>query len=266
MTNNALLFEVDDAVATLTFNRPEALNTLSPELRTAIVGAVERLEAATDIRCVVIRGAGSAFMAGGDVKDYYERVGQDREALRDELLARIQLLNKAILALRDLRLPVIASVHGAAAGAGLSLMMACDLAIAADDTVFTLAYSRIGASPDCSGSFFLPRLVGLKKAMEIALLGDRFDAEAARTLGIVNWVVPGDELETETRRLAARLASAPTMALAATKMLLNRSLGSSIEAQLDAEAASFAECSMSDDFAEGVRAFVEKRKPQFRGY
>lgn len=265
MTADAVIFELSDGVARITFNRPDALNALSPELRSGFIAAVARVKNEPTVRCLVLRGAGKAFMAGGDVKGYYARLDVDRMALHDELLQRIGAMNEAIVSLRNMALPVIASVHGAVAGAGLSLMLACDLAIAARETVFTLAYSRIGTSPDCSGSFFLPRLVGLRKAMEIALLGDRFDADKAGDYGLVNWVVPTDQLEDETDKLAARLAGAPTKALAATKRLLNKSFDSELEAQLRDEAVSFATCSLSDDFAEGVRAFVEKRKPDFRG-
>ncbi|MFQ5534919.1 MAG: enoyl-CoA hydratase/isomerase family protein [Sphingomonadales bacterium] len=265
MTASAILLELSGGVATLTFNRPGELNTLSPQLRTAFIEAVAQLETLDDLRCLVIRGAGPAFMAGGDIKGYYKRLDGDRSKLRDDLRHRIGAMNSAIVSLRNLPIPVVASVHGAVAGAGLSLMMACDLVIAADETVFTLAYSRIGVSPDCSGSFFLPRILGLRKAMEIALLGDRFDAATAHDLGLVNWVVPTAQLAGETDKLAIRLAASPTRALATTKALLNQSFDTALEAQLGAEAIGFGDCVMSDDFAEGVRAFVEKRKPIFSG-
>ncbi|MGO8866659.1 MAG: enoyl-CoA hydratase-related protein, partial [Alphaproteobacteria bacterium] len=142
---------------------------------------------------------------------------------------------------------------------------ACDLAIAADDAFFTLAYSLIGTSPDGSGTYHLPRIVGMKKAAEIALLAERFDAATALALGIVNKVVPVDRLEGETEALAARLAAGPTHAYGNTKRLLGRALSSTLEAQLQAEAESFADCTASEDFVEGVRAFVEKRKPRFGG-
>jgi 2-(1,2-epoxy-1,2-dihydrophenyl)acetyl-CoA isomerase len=156
-------------------------------------------------------------------------------------------------------------VRGAAAGFGLSLMMACDLAIAADNAYFTLAYTLIGASPDGGSTFSLPRIVGQKKAMEIALLGDRFDASTAERLGIVNRVVPAAALEEETARLAARLASGPTAVYARTKTLLQASLNASLPAQLQAEAEAFAASAAEPDFREGLAAFIEKRKPQFKG-
>ena len=144
-------------------------------------------------------------------------------------------------------------------------MMAADLAVASTDAFFTLAYCRIGTSPDGGGSFHLPRIVGLRKAMEIALLGDRFDAETAHGLGLVNYLVPADELEAETEKLARRLADGPAEAIGRTKALLMRSLDSSLEEQLAAEAESFAGCAATADFAEGVTAFVEKRQPRWVG-
>lgn len=143
--------------------------------------------------------------------------------------------------------------------------MACDLAIASEDAYFTLAYCLIGTSPDGGGTFHLPRIVGLRKAMELALLGNRFDAAQAKDLGILNWVVPGDQLEAETTKLAGRLAKGPTQALGRTKTLLSRSLGNSLEQQLGLEAENFAACAASEDFAEGIGAFVNKRKAAFKG-
>ena len=155
--------------------------------------------------------------------------------------------------------------QGAAAGFGLSLILACDLAIAAEDAFFTFAYIKIGTSPDGSGTYFLPRTVGMKKAMEIAMLGDRFDAATALQLGILNRVVPAADLATETRALAERLAAGPTHAIANTKALLHDSWNNTMETQLANEAVSFADCAATDDWVEGVTSFAEKRKPVFRG-
>jgi len=160
---------------------------------------------------------------------------------------------------------VIASVEGAAAGFGMSLMLACDLAIAAETSYFSLAYISIATSPDGSGTFFLPRIVGLRRAMEISLLGERFDAKRAFELGLINRVVTAERLGAETEALAARLAKGPTHAYGATKRLLNASLDRPLEAQLEAEAMSFANCSTTADFVEGITAFTEKRKPAFKG-
>ena len=218
------------------------------------------------MRCVVLRGAGDHFMAGGDIKGFHGRLAETTPVERSgHFRAKIHGLHPAIAAIRRMPKPVVASLRGAAAGFGLSLALATDLAIAAEDAYFTLAYCRIGTSPDGGSSFHLPRLVGLRKAMEIALLGDRFDAETAHSLGLVNWVVPSAELEAETAKLAGRLALGPGVALGETKALLNASLGNALEAQLALEAESFASCAATQDFAEGVTAFVEKRHAKFQG-
>ena len=161
--------------------------------------------------------------------------------------------------------PVVASVSGPAAGFGLSLTMACDLVIAADNAFFTLAYVNIGASPDGGSTFALPRILGSKKAAEIAFLGDRFDAATAKELGLVNWVVPVKDLKNETGKLAARLANGHTAVLGRTKSLLQQSLNTTLESQLQAEATNFAVSAGEPDFAEGISAFIAKRKPKFKG-
>ena len=260
-----LLMEVRDGIATLTLNRPEVLNALSGEMVEDLKAALLGIERDETVRCGVIRGAGEHFMAGGDLKNFATAATLGAEERRALFEGFIHDLHPAIITLRRMRKPVLASVRGAAAGFGLSLAMACDLVIAADDAFFTLAYVNIGTSPDGSGTYFLPRLVGMKKAMEIALLGDRFDAATAKEYGIVNFVVPSGDLDKETVALATRLANGPTHAMGNTKLLLNASLEHSLESQLQAEAVSFADCSATDDWAEGVTAFAQKRTPVFKG-
>ena len=169
-----------------------------------------------------------------------------------------------MFAMRRMPKPIIASCRGAAAGAGVSMALACDLVIAADDAFFTLAYCKIGTSPDGSSSFHLPRAVGIKRAMEIALLGDRFSAQTAKDIGMINFIVPNDELESETQKLANRLAAGP-MSLEAARSACLRSLESEFESQLQAEAEYFSDCASTRDFKEGVTAFIEKRAPRFTG-
>ncbi len=171
----------------------------------------------------------------------------------------------AVQALRRMPKPVLASVHGACAGAGFSILCAADLAIAADNARFSLAYANIGTSPDGGSSYFLPRLVGYKKAMELTLLPDLFDAATAQARGLVNWVVPLAELAQETARIAGRLANGPTRAYAEAKRLMNDSPGRSMETQMEEELFAFARCAQTQDFADGVTGFVEKRRPQFKG-
>ncbi|MSO74794.1 MAG: enoyl-CoA hydratase [Alphaproteobacteria bacterium] len=257
--------EIENAVATITLNRPEALNALNIELAKALADAVLGVEVDEGVRCVVIRGAGGHFMAGGDLKFFKATLNEPAGERRRFFRAMVETVHPTMIALRRMNKPVIASVEGAAAGFGMSLMLACDLAIAAENAYFSLAYVNIGTSPDGSGTFFLPRAVGLRRAMEIALLGERFDAKRALELALINRVVSTEALGAETEKLARRLANGPTLAIAATKQLLNRSLEVPLEAQLEAEAASFSACAASEDFVEGINAFIEKRKPAYRG-
>lgn len=256
---------ITNGIATLTMNRPEARNALSNEMRSQLADALHDIEMDEAVRCVVLTGAGDHFMAGGDVKGMGESIKKPPEEVRKEFILRIHDLHPIMFAMRRMPKPVIASCRGAAAGAGVSMALACDLIIAADDAFFTLAYCRIGTSPDGSSSFHLPRAVGIKKAMEIALLGDRFDAQAAKDMGMINFVVPASDLDSETDKLAQRLANGPTHVYGNTKALLYRSLESEFESQLQAEAEYFADCASRADFREGVTAFIEKREPKFTG-
>jgi len=260
-----LLVKKKGGVATLVMNRPDNRNALSIEMREQMFEAVSDIETDDDIRCMVIKGAGEHFMAGGDVIAFAD-IAKKPAAERGKMFEkRIHGLAPTIYTLRRMQKPVIASVRGAAAGFGLSLAMACDMVIAADSSFYTLAYINIGTTPDGSGSYSLPRMVGLKKAMEIAMLGDRFGAEEAQRLGLINFVVPEDELEAETEKLATRLANGPTVAIGLTKRMLHASLNNDMEAQLALEAENFAACARTDDWVEGVTAFGEKRKADYKG-
>jgi len=256
---------ISDGIATLTMNRPEARNALSMEMRTQLCESLHDIERDNSVRCVVLTGAGDHFMAGGDVKGMGESIKKSSEEIGKEFMLRIHDLHPIMFAMRRMRKPIIASCRGAAAGAGVSMALACDLVIASEDAFFTLAYCKIGTSPDGSSSFHLPRAVGIKKAMEIALLGDRFDAKTAKDIGMINFVVDNDELTRETHKLASRLASGPTHVYGNTKALFYRSLESEFESQLQAEAEYFADCASRADFKEGVTAFIEKREPNFTG-
>ena len=255
----------EGSIATLVCNRPEARNALSMEMRTMLVDALHDLENDESVRCVVLKGAGDHFMAGGDVKGMAEAFQQSEGEIRKQFVLRIHDLHPIMFAMRRMPKPVVASVAGAAAGAGVSMALACDLVIAAEDAFFTLAYCKIGTSPDGSGTFHLPRAVGIKKAMELALLGDRITAQQAADMGMINFVAPKGKLEEETQKLATRLANGPTHVYGNTKRLLYRSLENEFESQLQAEGESFADCAARADFREGVMAFVEKRKAKFTG-
>jgi 2-(1,2-epoxy-1,2-dihydrophenyl)acetyl-CoA isomerase len=265
MPDPVVLVAREGGVATITLNRPQALNALDRELTAALRDAVFSAENDAGVRCVVLRG-GEHFMAGGDLK-WFKTLAEGRTSAenRVQFEAFVHEVHALILSLRRMPKPVIASVRGAAAGFGMSLMMATDLAIAADSAYFTLAYTLIGVSPDGGSTFSLPRSVGQKKAMEIALLGERFDAATAERLGLVNRVVPSSSLDAETGKLAARLAAGPTAVYARTKALVNGSLNATLESQLQREAEAFAQSASEPDFIEGLAAFIEKRKPQFKG-
>ena len=263
MPEPVVLATREGGVATLTLNRPQALNALDRDLTVGLRDSVLAVEHDAAIRCVVLRG-GEHFMAGGDLKWFRTLVeGRSGAENRVQFEALIHEAHSVILSLRRMPKPVVASVRGAVAGFGMSLMMACDLALAADNAYFTLAYTLIGTTPDGGSTFALPRIVGQKKAMEIALLGERFDASTAERLGLVNRVVAAEKLAEETAKLAARLAAGPTAVYGRTKALLNGSLNTSLESQLQREAEAFAQSASEPDFREGLAAFIEKRKPQW---
>lgn len=261
--NTTLLLDRDGAVATLTLNRPAALNTLDPDMVEALIAHTTELAVDDSVRCVIIRGAGRHFMAGGDIRSFNDQLAHPPAHRRFHFTQMVEHMHVAIEALQRMPHPVLASVHGAVAGFGLSLMCACDLAIAADSSYFTSAYRHLGLTPDGGASYTLPRLVGLKKAMEIVLLGERFDAAEALRLGLVNRVVGESELSSVTQVVARALATGPVLALRNGKRLVNQSLSNSLSMQLQAEAESFGRCSETADFAEGVRAFLDKRTPRF---
>jgi 2-(1,2-epoxy-1,2-dihydrophenyl)acetyl-CoA isomerase len=256
---------VSDGVATLTMNRPEARNALSDEMRTSLAEHFHAFESDDSIRCVVLTGAGDHFMAGGDVKGFSKAMQLSPEEIRRMFVMRIHDLHTIMFPMRRMKKPIVAKVRGAAAGAGVSFALCCDLVIASEDAFFTLAYCNIGTSPDGASTFHLPRTLGIKKAMEMALLGDRYTAQQCLDMGLINWVVPTDELDAECDKLTTRLANGPTHAYGNAKALLYQSINKDFEAQLQAEAEHFADCASGPDFKEGVLAFVEKRKPNFTG-
>jgi len=258
-----VIVERQDGLLEIILNRPEILNALNREMLAELAGAIA--EAAVDgaVRAVLLRGAGTHFMAGGDIRLFGELIRLAPAERRRALFEIVSDLHPLVTGLRRMTKPVVAAVQGAAAGFGLSLVLAADLAVAAEDAVFSAGYINIATTPDGGMTAHLPRTVGLKRAAELMLLGDRFDARRALELGIVNRLVPAASVEAAARGLAARLAAGPAEAQARTKALLQASLGAMLDAQLQREAENFAACAATDDFAEAVRAFLDKRKPNF---
>lgn len=263
---NTVLLDVSNRVATVTLNRPAQLNAFSLEMMQDLLLTARELRERKDVEVVVITGAGDHFMAGGDLKDFATQFHLTPQARLVTFRAMIEEnVNASVEILQSLSQPVIAKVRGACAGFGMSLMLGCDLALAADSAKFTTAYSSIGLPADGGMSFFLPRVVGHRKAMELLLLAERFDAAEALRLGLVNRVVPGADLDAETDKLVTRLQSGPRQAYGEIKHLLAASFDVKIESQLQSEAEAFARCSATGDFVEGINAFIEKRPPGFRG-
>ncbi|WNJ98813.1 enoyl-CoA hydratase [Thalassospiraceae bacterium LMO-JJ14] len=266
--NDTVRLDISGGIATITINRPDSLNAINDDVVTALIDITGALRKAKDVRCVVLTGAGDHFMAGGDVKrfksKFEEFTDNDDEARAwfTSILSRIHII---VDNMYNLPMPVICAVKGAVAGAGFSLMLGCDLVIAQEGGVFTLAYCHLGTSPDGGSTWHLPRTLGMKRAMEIALLGDRFGPEKALEWGLINRVVAEADFEAEVGKLAGRLAAGPTYAYAKTKRLLLESSDNDMDTQLGFETESFVSCAMSQDFRKGVTAFVDKQKPDFTG-
>ena len=255
----ALRWNVESGVATITRDRPAALNSLDATLKRDLLAAVREAGRDPGVRAVVLTGAGRAFCAGQDLN---ERLQPEATPLDVEVRERF---NPIVAAIRSLDKPVIAAVNGVAAGAGSSLALACDLRIAADTASFVLAFGRIGLVPDSGATWLLPRLIGAGRAAELMLLPDPLPAAEALRIGLVNRVVPAAELPAAVGAMAATLAAAAPRALALTKRALRQALEAGFEATLDYEASLQGIAGRTDDHAEGLAAFVEKRPPRFSG-
>jgi 2-(1,2-epoxy-1,2-dihydrophenyl)acetyl-CoA isomerase len=260
-----VIVERRGAVLEIVLNRPEVLNAVDRDTIAALAAAAA--EAAEDraARAVLLRGAGTHFCAGGDIGMFGEMIRLSPEERRNTLYRVVDALHPLLVRLRHMPKPVVAAVQGAAAGFGLSLVLAADLAIAAEDAVFTCGYIHLGTTPDGGMTALLPGIVGLKLAAELTMLGERFGAPRALALGLVNRLAAPERLQAEAEALAAGLAAGPTGAYARTKALIQATLGDVFEAQLRREAENFAACAATEDFVEGVRAFLEKRRPNFTG-
>ncbi len=257
-TQQPIIETREGGIVRLHFNRPKVLNAINTVTAQALLAAARRLQADPDVRVIILSGEGRAFMAGGDIAQFRDDPASVPATL-------IEPLNAALAILTTLRAPVIASIQGPVAGAGMSMALACDLIVAADTTRFNFAYVNLGTCCDLGASWSLPRTVGLHKALEIALLSDPIDAAEALRLGLVNRVVPADSLADETNTLARRLAAGAPIAQGTLKQLMRRSFERDFAGQLEAERQGFATCAATADFKEAVDAFLGKRPATYKG-
>jgi len=256
---DGLRTSIADGVATLTLDRPAALNALTIGVKVALLDALRQIAADRSVRAVILTGAGRAFCAGQDLA---ERRLPDAPPLDEELRQRYEPIIRAMV---ELDRPIIAAINGVAAGAGASLALACDLRIAAESARFVLAFSRIALVPDSGATWFLPRIVGSARAAELALLDTSLDAAAAERIGLVSRVVPDDELLPTATAVAADLVGRAPQAIAAAKRLLREAWTTDLEGALEAERQAQGALGATLDHAEGVAAFLEKRPPRFTG-
>jgi 2-(1,2-epoxy-1,2-dihydrophenyl)acetyl-CoA isomerase len=257
-----LLEAKHEGIATLVLNRPERLNALNNELAAALNDALGRIAEDDAVHVVVITGAGRAFCAGGDLAAIGKgRQGRETRELEPLLRAGMQ----AVLRMRTIPQPVIAAVNGAAAGAGMNIALAADIRIAAEEATFGQSFAKVGLFPDYGGTYFLPQLAGPAKAAELFYTGDMIDAKTALSLGIVNHVVPGVQLEAEVKLLARKIALGPGVAIRAVKKVLFGSEKKELSQALEQEVQEQIRCYLSEDCSEGIRAFFEKRPPKFQG-
>lgn len=263
--NDLVRIESDGALAHVVLSRPQAMNALDLPMVDALRRALATVRDDDTVRAVLLRAEGNYFMAGGDIGFMRESLAADVAVRRAGIRRLIQDAHAAIRAVVTMKKPVVAAVQGGAAGYGVSLVAACDFAVAADNGSWSMAYTNLGVTPDGGATWFLPRLVGLRRARELVLLSDRFTAADALRLDLVNRLVPAEQVQAEALALAQRLAAGPTFAYANAKKLLAASFENSLDEHLEAEEASFFACSESADFSEGVTAFSARKKPAFTG-
>lgn len=262
MENEAsIVVDVAEGVARVRLNDPESMNALSAPVAAELSSVLADLAENDEVRCLVLTGTGRGFCAGGDVQSFYDH----RDDPEDVMRAVLDGLHGAVGRMLDAPFPTIAAINGVVAGAGMGVAMAADLAVAVDTAVFTMAYTGIGVSPDGSSTFFLPRMIGSRRAMEMILTNTRLTATEAAELGLVNTIVPESEFEQTVDALARTLAAGPTRAYVRARALIQSSFRNDPVAQMDAEAEGILAAGGTDDFYEGVTAFIEKRRPEFTG-
>lgn len=260
MSTNSILLKIENKIAYVTLNRPEVFNSFNREMALGLQKVLNQCETDAEVRAIVLTGNGKAFCAGQDLK----------EVTTPELNPGFKKIleehyNPIIKLIRTIKKPVIAAVNGVAAGAGANIALACDIVVAVEHASFIQAFSKIGLIPDSAGTFFLPRLIGFQKASALAMLGDKVSAQEAERLGMIYKYIAADDFDQTIDKLAITLANMPTKALGMTKELLNASMTNNLDAQLDIESIYQIEAAQSNDYAEGVQAFIEKRTPNFKG-
>ncbi len=257
---NSIELEIQNGIAKVTLNRPESFNSFNREMALRLQDTLDLCETNDEVRAIVLTGSGKAFCAGQDLKEVTspELNPGFRKILEEHY-------NPIVKKIRSIEKPIIAAVNGVAAGAGANLALACDIVAASEAASFIQAFSKIGLIPDSAGTFFLPRLIGFQKASALMMLGDKINAKQAEELGMLYKVFPIDTFEEEVLKLASRVAQMPTKALGLTKRLLNQSMVNNLDQQLVIESDLQIEAAESEDYAEGVKAFIEKRKPVFKG-
>ncbi|SDB55341.1 2-(1,2-epoxy-1,2-dihydrophenyl)acetyl-CoA isomerase [Flavobacteriaceae bacterium MAR_2010_188] len=258
--SNTILLNIENKIATITLNRPEVFNSFNREMAFALQETLDECEKDDEVRAIVITGSGKAFGAGQDLKEVTTpNLNPGFQKILDEhynpIIRRIRLIDK----------PILAAVNGVAAGAAANIALSCDIVVAHENASFIQAFSLIGLIPDSGGTFFLPRLIGFQKASALSMLGDKINATEAERIGMIYKVLSAENYNNEVDEIANKLANLPTKALGMIKHLLNQSMTNGLVSQLDLESKFQIEAAQSEDYKEGVSAFIEKRKPNFKG-
>lgn len=257
---NSILLEIKNGMATITLNRPEVFNSFNREMALRLQDTLDACDTNEEVRAIVLTGTGKAFCAGQDLKEVTSpELNPGFKKILEEHY------NPIIKRIRSIKKPIIGAINGVAAGAGANIALACDVVVAHEKVSFIQAFSLIGLVPDSAGTYFLPRLIGFQKALALAMLGDKISAQEAEKMGMLYKVFPLESFEEEVNQLASKLANMPTKALGMIKELFNTSMANDLETQLALESKFQIEAAQTEDYAEGVAAFVEKRKPEFKG-
>ncbi len=257
---SSVVLKIENKIAYITLNRPEVFNSFNREMALLLQNILDDCETNTNVRAIVLTGNGKAFCAGQDLN---EVTNPDLNPGFKKILE--EHYNPIITKIRSIKKPIIGAINGVAAGAGANIALACDIVVAHENVSFIQAFSLIGLVPDSAGTYFLPRLIGFQKAMALAMLGDKIEAHDAESMGMIYKVFTIDNFEEEVNKLALKLANMPTKALGMIKMLYNKSMTNTLEDQLALESKLQIEAAQSEDYAEGVKAFIEKRLPNFKG-